>query len=149
MAGLTDATLDHFAELDGRIRKVIDGLDLAALTQAPAAGENSIAILITHTLGSELGWLHRAAGIEFKRDRDAEFRARSGADQLARALDATAPRVRELVHAAARRGYDTKVVLDGGREITVGYCVMHALSHATEHVGHAELTRTLLGFRPK
>ena len=34
-------------------------------------------------------------------------------------------------------------------DATAAFCVTHALAHAAEHVGHAELTRNLLGYRPK
>jgi uncharacterized damage-inducible protein DinB len=145
MDGLTEAALSHFADLHERMRKVIADLDTGALTRAPAAGENSIAVLVTHTLGSEMGWLHRAAGVDFARDRDSEFsKPMSSSSELANAIDRTEARVRELVDAAAERGYETAYRTNTGQEITVGYCVVHALAHAAEHVGHAELTRGIL-----
>lgn len=144
--GVALAALDHLSDLHRRLRKVIDGLDSAALEAVPREGENSIAVLVTHTVGSELGWLHRAAGLPFERDRDAEFRAR-GSQEALRSLIADAERrVPELVRAAVEAGTLTAQVGGerGARTVTVGYCVAHALSHGAEHVGHAELTRQLI-----
>lgn len=139
--------LEEFEGLHARMRAVVKDLDEIALNGVPAEGENSIAALITHTLGSEKGWLHRAAGRPFKRDRKAEFRAKASAADLASALDATEPLVKDLLLATEEAGYRTTLTLDDGRKITVAYCVTHALTHAAEHVGHAELTRDLLGHR--
>ena len=145
MDGLTQGTIEHFDELHERMRKVVAGLDEATLTRAPAEGENSIAVLVTHALGALQGWLHRAAGIDFARDRDGEFRARSSAGELGRAIGASETGVRDLVQKAAARGYDKVAATVDGRDLTVGYHVTHALTHASEHVAHAELTRNLLG----
>ena len=140
---------DEFARLHDRMRAVIKDLDMEALNRAPAEGENSIAILVTHVLGSELGWLHRAAGRPFTRDRDSEFRARRSATELRAAIDATEPQVRELLDATIAGGLDTKRPRGDGTEVTAAFCVTYILSHSAEHVGHAELTRNLLGHRPK
>jgi uncharacterized damage-inducible protein DinB len=142
---LAKEVLDEFGRLHDRMRAVVRELDESALSRAPADRENSIAVLVTHTLGSELGWLHRAAGSSFKRDRDAEFRAKASAAELTKAIDATEPQVRELVAATEAAGYATTRKLGAGSEVTAAYCVSHALAHAAEHVGHAELTRNLLG----
>lgn len=143
MDALAQGALDHLVDLHARLRKVIDGLDAAALEKVPREGENSIAVLVTHTLGSEMGWLHRAAGIDFKRDRDAEFRARGSAEALVALIDRADRRTPELFKAALDAGTATSRQLDSGT-VTVGYCIAHAVSHGAEHVGHAELTRQLI-----
>ncbi|MGH2499397.1 MAG: hypothetical protein ACRDF0_04820, partial [Candidatus Limnocylindria bacterium] len=57
---LGPAFLDHYRELHRRLREALAGLERAALDRAPADGTNSIAVLVTHALGSELDWLHTA-----------------------------------------------------------------------------------------
>lgn len=141
---LSAGVLEQLSALHRRLRAVVEGTDEAVLNSPPREGENSIAVLVTHALGSEMGWLHRAAGIPFKRDRDGEFRARSSRETLRGLLDKAAARMPELVQAAVDARLVTPRELDSGR-VTVGYCLAHALSHTAEHVGHAELTRNLIG----
>lgn len=145
--GVALGVVDHLADLHRRMRAVIDGLEPATLEAVPRVGENSLAVLVTHTIGSELGWLHRAAGVPFTRDRDAEFRARGSAESLASLIADAERRVPELVRAAVEAGASTPRQAGGERgerTVTVGYCIAHALSHGGEHVGHAELTRKLI-----
>jgi uncharacterized damage-inducible protein DinB len=149
MDALADAAIGEFRQLHDRLRTLIKDLDETALDRVPAEGENSIAVLITHTLGSELGWLHRAADRQFKRDRDAEFRARASRSTLADAIDATERRGADLIRAAEAAGLAGGRGRFDGQEMTAGACITHSLAHTGEHVGHAELTRNLLGYRTK
>jgi len=144
---LAEAAIGEFRQLHDRLRTLVKELDETALDRVPAAGENSIAVLVTHTLGSELGWLHRAADRPFKRDRDAEFRARALRSALTDAIDATEREGAELIRATADSGLAASRGVFGGQELTAGGCITHSLAHTAEHVGHAELTRNLLGYR--
>jgi uncharacterized damage-inducible protein DinB len=132
-----------FEEFD-RIVKTVEGLDEGAMNWRPsAAGANSLLVLGTHTLGAaEEHILHRLCGEAVDRSRPDEFAAtgsgaplRERADELKRristALDAIDP---------AR--------LDEERDTPVGKRQMrswliHAVAHAAEHAGQAELTRDL------
>ena len=147
MEALAQATLDEFDRLHGRLYAVLEGLDEDALDRAPAEGENSIAVLVTHVLGAELGWLHRAAGRPFTRDRDSEFRVKASAAALRTAIETTERQVRELIEVSAAEGLGTLRKLGSGQEVTAAYCLSYTLSHTAEHVGHAELTRHLIGYR--
>jgi uncharacterized damage-inducible protein DinB len=146
---LANEVLDEFGRLHDRMRAVVRDLDEAALSRTPADGENSIAVLVTHTLGSELGWLHRAAGSPFQRDRDAEFRAKASSESLRASIDATEQQVTGLIEATDTAGLATMRKMGDGSDATAGFCLTHALAHTAEHVGHAELTRNLLGYRAK
>lgn len=135
-------------ELSGlhrRLRETIKALPAELLDRAPADGANSIAVLVTHALGSEMGWLHLAAGRAHERDRPSEFavRARSPGD-LVRAVDEADRAAPELVQAAFAAGLETLRERPGARAVTVSYCLTHAAAHTAEHVGHAELTRQLI-----
>lgn len=145
--GLAQGLLDQLADLHKRMRAVVEGLGEATLNAAPKEGENSIAVLVTHSLGSELDWLHRAAGLPFERDRKAEFRARASSEQLRSLIADAEAQLERLAAAALEAGSSTEREVTGTRgtgTVTVGYCIAHALSHTAEHVGHAELTRQLL-----
>src|SRR6185295_14640323 len=63
-------------------------LDEARLNWVPPVSDtNSIAALVRHIVGSNDAWLARAAGEPFQRDRQAEFRAREGAEALVSAVE--------------------------------------------------------------
>ncbi len=141
------ALLESYAALHRRLRETVTGLDQRALGWTPALGANPIAVIVTHALGSQVDWLQRAAGREHGRDRDAEFRAggRSAVELLADVERAEAL-VPELVRAAVAAGLDTVRRTRDGREVSVLYCLVHAIEHTAEHVGHVELTRQLAPF---
>jgi hypothetical protein len=134
---------NEFELLHRRLREVASGLDDAALNRSPKAGENSIATLIKHTLGSERMLLYAAAGTRVDRDRDEEFRGTLSTDELA-PLFAEADRVLSeclgpsLEHCAA--GGRT----EGSTTRTAGWLLIRALTHSAEHLAHAELTRALI-----
>ena len=130
-------------ELD-RLVRVVDALDEAAINwQPPAAGANSILVLATHTLGAaEEHILHRLCGATLDRSRRAEFAATgSGAHLRARADD-----VKRRI-STALEALDP-ALLNEERDTPVGKQPMrswliHAIAHASEHAGQAELTRDL------
>jgi len=141
-----DEIVRELSELHGRLRDVI-ALS-ADLDRKPADDANSIAVLVTHALGAEMGWLHLAAGRPRARDRASEFTvSRTTAADLTRAVDEAERLVPDLVRAAFDAGLDARRERPGAQAISVGYCVAHAVAHTAEHVGQAELTRQVLGVR--
>jgi hypothetical protein len=131
-----------------KLRDVVRGLDDEALNWSPGPDTNSIAVLVTHTLGSELDTLHRVRGIAAPRDRDAEF-AVAGATQaeLLAALDRGDARLAE--HAAAITEDDLAALRKGtGAAEQPGlYWLLFNYGHAREHFGHVELTAQLWSAR--
>jgi uncharacterized damage-inducible protein DinB len=149
MSGADDAMattiIELFAEANGRLRKAVSGLDAGALDRAVAPETNSIAVLVAHCVGSQLDWLHVAAGHVIARDRDAEFRVRGkSAGELEALIERTAAEVPELVRDAIRAGLGTARKTRSQRDTTAAYALFHALEHLTEHVGQVELTRQLV-----
>lgn len=142
----TVATL--YGLVHGKLRDVVRGLDDEALNWSPGPEMNSIAVLVVHTLGSELDTLHRVRGIEADRDRDAEFAVRGAtqADLLA-ALDRADERLAE--HAAAITEDDLVSMRMGVRsqEQPGLYWLLFNYGHAREHLGHVEMTAQLWNAR--
>src|ERR1700721_4031976 len=66
------------------MRLEVANRDDASLNWTPCPGANSVATIITHTLGSEAETLRAVAGITGSRNREAEFRmgSQSQADLL-------------------------------------------------------------------
>ena len=140
-----DEIVGELTWLHRRLRETITDLPADLLDRAPGDGANSIAVILTHTLGSEASWLHRAAGRDFTRDRDGEFRVRGrGREELLRLIDQADGSVGELVRAALADGLEAWRERADLEPRTVAFCLAKVISHLAEHVGHAELTRQLL-----
>lgn len=141
--------LEELAGLHDRLTKAASGLTPDQLDRVPAEGANSIAVLITHTLGSEADWLSRAAGRTIVRDRPSEFTTRQKtAEDLVSAIERASRVAPELVETAIAAGVDTMRAggsLAGTSSArTISYCLAHALAHTAEHVGHAEVARQVV-----
>jgi uncharacterized damage-inducible protein DinB len=124
-------------------------LDETCLNWTPPAPEtNSIAALVRHIIGSNNAWLSRAAGEPVVRDRDAEFRARDSADTLLEAVERSRADARHQLALLddvnpgtirAVRRLDAREEVD----LSVAWCVVHALIHTGEHWGQIQINRQL------
>jgi hypothetical protein len=135
---------DLYGLVHDKLRDVVRNLDDEALNWSPGPEMNSIAVLVVHTLGSELDTLHRVRAIEADRDRDAEF-AVTGATraELLEAIDRADVLLAEHIGAitdddlaATRKG-------TGSSEQPGLYWLLFNYGHAREHLGHVELTAQL------
>ena len=134
------------AERHADIERAIRGLPTEALDWSPGLEMNSLAVLVTHTLGAERYWIGDVAMQDpSNRDRAAEFRVR-GVDEsalLAR-LQANTDYARE---ALARLSIEDLAAMRtsprDGREVTVFWALAHALEHTAQHAGHIQITRQL------
>jgi len=130
-------------ELD-RVVKAVEGLDEKAVNWRPdSPSANSLLVLATHTLGAaEDHVVRQLAGRPITRSRDAEFAAHGSAAGIgARASD-----VKRRIDEALAGVDPTK--LGEERETQFGKrtardVLVHAVAHAAEHAGQAELTRDL------
>jgi len=131
------------------MRAAVAGASADALNRLPAGDDtNSIAVLVVHALSSTRWWLSVALGGPVpERDRPSEFLTTvAGADELLGVFDPIAADCRTLL--------STDVAFDPGAirvdprdgdSVTAAWALIHAVEHLREHVGHAELTRQLLG----
>lgn len=136
------------AEMHENLRKQVRGLDYGTLNWRPLPKANSIAVLITHLIGSELAMMRSVRLIPSERDRDAEFRAEVGAQRLLEMIDVADREMDELIAAVtaadlteprARPGYE--VPRPGIEWMTSNY------GHAREHLAQVELTKQLYDSR--
>ena len=117
----------------------------------PAADANTIAALITHVCGSTNQWLSRAVGETVQRDREAEFRrAGRSAELVALIQQARADLRRRVALMDGRDLAQTLTVTRAGgahagqtMDVSLAWCLEHALVHAGEHWGHIQLTQQL------
>ena len=105
-----------FQDVHDKFREIVGGLDREALNWKPHPDANSIAVLVTHTLGSEREMLAAVRGVIVDRDRPSEF-------------------VAEDLTSARPRG--DRPPRPGLEWLVTNY------GHAREHLAQIELTRQL------
>jgi uncharacterized damage-inducible protein DinB len=129
------------------IMKALEGLPAEALDWSPGPGMNSISVLVFHTTGSERFWIGDVGMDDFSnRDRASEFAVRAVTPEVLRkrledaltyahqALGRLS--LQDLEASRVAKTHETKTV-------TVGWALLHALEHASVHLGHIQLTRDL------
>jgi uncharacterized damage-inducible protein DinB len=128
------------------ILHALEGLAPEALDWVPGNQMNSISVIVFHTTGSVRYWIGDVSMQESSnRDRDAEFRVKGvGMDVLKKRL---ADNLEYASNALGKMSLQelgtTRINPGNGRELTVGWALLHALEHATEHLGQIQLTRQL------
>jgi uncharacterized damage-inducible protein DinB len=127
------------------VRDEIKDLDPEALNWAPGPETNSIAVLVTHLVGSEMEVIQIARGLETNRDRPAEFT--SGPQEsrdLVQKLDAADAVLDE--HAAQISADDLKAMRTrptAGESLPGLEMLVWNFGHAREHLGQILLTKQL------
>lgn len=134
---------DGFRDVHGQIRKLIQGMDREALNWKPHPEANSIAVLVTHTLGSEREMLAAVRGITSPRDRPSEFQVEADAPALALLIDAADSWLEEQAEAIGA----ADLIADrprGDRPPRPGLVwLVTNYGHAREHLAQMELTKQL------
>jgi uncharacterized damage-inducible protein DinB len=130
--------------LHREIEAVLAGLPGEALNWRPTDRANSLYALVTHAAGAERFWLGEVVGGQpQRRDREAEFRAFGyDAEALLRVLGEAGALSRQVLTALRPESW-AEPRAARGREYTVGWCVLHTISHTALHLGHMQLTRQL------
>ena len=137
--------LDLLQDCHNGILQAIEEIPKDALDWVPGKDMNSIAVLLAHIIGSERFWIGDIAAQESSnRDRDAEFRVRGvKADIFRKRLADNLEYARNALDKMSLQDLEATRVSGDGRERTVGWALLHALEHATSHLGQIQLTRQL------
>jgi DinB family protein len=145
--GLQAAFAKLYAELHENLRVQVRGLDEGTLNWRPLPKANSVAVLVTHTLGSELEMMRSVRSVPTQRDRDSEFRAEADAERLLEMIDAADGEMRELI-ATATEADLTELRPRGDRPPRPGIeWMISNYGHAREHLAQIELTKQLYDSR--
>lgn len=147
MDPICTSALEQFHIQERAYLAVVHGLSDDALNWRPGPETNSIAVLVAHAWGSVQFWTARAAGTEIERDRAAEFRVVLGGTECEALIRRAMARVASFVEEIDPATYGDARMDSEGDHCTVAYCLIHAVEHTQEHLGHAELTRQLWGMR--
>src|SRR3989454_1614803 len=136
-----------FHELHEKFRAQVRGLDHGTLNWRPLPKANSIAVLVTHSLGSEREMLRSVRLVATERDREAESRVEAEAEDLLALLDQADREVDELLGGLTAEDL-TKNRPRGENEPKPGlYWLMTNYGHAREHLAQIELTKQLYDSR--
>jgi DinB superfamily len=136
-----------YRDVHAKMREQIRGMDRGTLNWSPLPKANSLAVLVTHTLGSEREMIRALRQIATDRDRDSEFRVESEAGDLLALLDQADRELDE--HVAALTPADlTELRPRGDRPPRPGIEWLIAnYGHAREHLAQMELTKQLYDSR--
>lgn len=136
-----------FREMHENLRVQVRGLDPGTLNWRPLPKANSVAVLVTHVIGSELEMIRSVRSVPAQRDREAEFRAESDAEHLLEMIDAADREVSDHVAALTREDL-TELRARGDRPPQPGlYWLVTNYGHAREHLAQIELTKQLYDSR--
>jgi len=134
-------------DLHEKLREQVQGLDRGTLNWRPLPKANSIAVLITHTVGSELEMIRSVRSIATERDRDSEFKAEAEGAQLLKMIDAADREMDEQI-AALTPADLTELRPRGDRPPRPGlFWLITNYGHAREHLAQIELTKQLYDSR--
>ncbi len=127
------------------VLNAVAGLSQSALNWKPGPDMNSIAVLIYHLTGAERFWTGDVVDqTPSGRDREAEFKvSRVGLDVLKSRLDESLGHVRQAVQKLSLKDLAEKRLTPDGRTVTVSWALLHAVEHASLHLGHIEVTRQM------
>lgn len=138
--------LDLLQDCHNGILQALEGLPQTALDWVPGLDMNSISVLLAHITGSERYWIGDIAAQEpSNRDRDAEFRVHGvEADVFRKRLTDNLEYVRNVLDKMSLGDLESsRLSPSNAREYTVGWALIHALEHASVHLGQIQITRQL------
>jgi uncharacterized damage-inducible protein DinB len=145
MEALMAAMVDRLVALNAQMSRALAGLPPEALDWVPGPEMNSLAVLVNHTAGAERFWIGDVAGEEpSDRVRATEFEATGGSvDGLKGLLASAFAHSQTVLQRLSVEELGEMRQLPDGREVSVGWALLHALEHTGVHTGHIELTRQL------
>src|SRR5690349_17583663 len=137
--------VNFLQEHHNNILEALDGLPPAALDWSPGPDMNSISVLVVHLTGAERYWIGDVAAQDpTDRDRDAEFRVHDlGKDILKKRLADNLDYARKTLQEFKIQDLERTVPARNGHTSTVAWALLHALEHASLHLGQIQITRQL------
>jgi hypothetical protein len=136
-----------FREVHETLRTQVRGLDHGTLNWRPLPKANSIAVLVTHTLGSQREMIRAVRSIPSERDRDSEFRAEADAARLLEMIDESDRDLSEMI-AAVTPADLTEMRPRGDRPPRPGIeWLISNYGHSREHIAQIDLTKQLYDSR--
>lgn len=144
---VANAAAALYRDVHDKLRDQVRGLDHGTLNWSPLPKANSVAVLVTHTLGSEREMLQALRMIPTDRDRDSEFKVEAESADLLALLDHADRNVEELLGSVTAADL-TEMRPRGDRPPRPGIeWLLSNYGHAREHLAQIELTKQLYDSR--
>lgn len=144
---ITAALHREFHNVHESLREHVRGLDRGTLNWRPLPKANSIAVLVTHTLGSEREMIRSVRSQPPARDRDAEFKVEMEAADLLALLDQADKDLGDYLDTATSADLtDPRPRGDRAPRPGLEWLVTN-YGHAREHLAQLELTKQLYDSR--
>jgi hypothetical protein len=136
---------DRLFEEVERVLSATDGLDATQLSWTPSTkGANSLLVLAAHTVGAaERHVVRSVGGGEVTGTRDEEFVVGGDMAPIRARWEAVRRKIVETIDNMPPGRLDDEVPKPS-RIRTIHGVLVHAVAHAAEHAGQAELTRDLI-----
>ncbi|MBI2911750.1 MAG: DUF664 domain-containing protein [Chloroflexi bacterium] len=146
---------DCLIRLTGDLLAAVEGVPEELLNRELELPEtNTLFQIANHALGAAGAWIISRAGRQtLVRDRETELRARGSTADLKNRAEGLLSRSRAVLEDLRSGDLDSmrepiQAHLSPSGRWTARECVLHALEHLALHVGHAQLTRQVLGVPP-
>ena len=138
--------LERLHRLHEDAKAALAGLDTTALERKPGPDMNSLSVLVVHIAGAERFWIGDVAMKDSSnRNRESEFQATGlSSEDLVNRLDASLSYIRLALEGLTLHDLEQPRTAPDTREVTLGWCLAHTLSHTASHVGQMQLTRQFL-----
>jgi len=143
---------DLLKALNQQMQAALEGVSQEGIDWVPGADMNSMAVLVTHTSGGTRFLIGDFVGsLSSHRDREAEFKITNvDVPHLKQHLDQTMDVVKTVLEGLTLSDLErTRISPRDGKETTVAWCLIHALEHFAQHVGHIQITRQMWDQRMK
>jgi len=136
-----------YRDVHDKLREQVRDLDHGTLNWRPLPKANSIAVLVTHSLGSEMEMLRALRQVSSDRDRDSEFKVEAEAADLLALLDQADRNLDEHINALTAADL-TEMRPRGDRPPRPGIeWLVSNYGHAREHLAQIELTKQIYDSR--
>jgi hypothetical protein len=145
MATFFDDLGDRFHELHTNLINTIKDLPAEGLDWVAGPDINSIDVLVVHLTGAERYLIGVALDEPPERDRDAEFKTHSiSVEELRKRLEGADEYILQgLKRLSLQDLAGVHISPRSQKQVTAGWCILHALEHTALHAGHAQITRQL------
>ncbi len=151
----TQQSYDCLVRLAGDLLAAVEGVPEDLLNRELTLPEtNTLFQIGNHALGAAGAWIiSRAGGQTLIRDRETELGARGSVGNLKDKAEGLLRMSRAVLENLRTEDLDSirepiQTHLSPSGRWTARECVLHALEHLALHVGHAQLTRQVLGVPP-
>lgn len=144
MLAIIQTIVNGFREVHQTFEQLIREAPEASLDWQPAPNTNSLAVLITHTLGSERQMWHLVTNSPYQRDRSEEFLIRHASkEELLQLLAAANATIEQLAPRLSEDALTTTHQRSDGRAQTGLEWLITNYGHAREHLDQAQITQQL------